>query len=36
MSLFSLKSTETEDVSDKLIVEINSFANAYPNQQATI
>ena len=31
-----LKSTETEDISDKLIVEINSFANPYPNQQATI
>jgi len=31
-----LKSTEKEDISDKLIVEINSFANPYPNQQATI
>jgi hypothetical protein len=31
-----LKSTEAEDISDKLIVEINSFANPYPNQQATI
>jgi hypothetical protein len=31
-----LKSTKAEDISDKLIVEINSFANPYPNQQATI
>jgi hypothetical protein len=31
-----LKSTKAEDISDKLIVEINSFANLYPNQQATI
>lgn len=31
-----LNSTKAEDISDKLIVEINSFANPYPNQQATI
>lgn len=31
-----LNRTQAEDVSDKLIVEINSFANPYPNQKATI
>jgi len=31
-----LKNTKAENISDKLIVEINSFANPYPNQQATI
>jgi hypothetical protein len=31
-----VKITEAENISDKLIVEINSFANPYPNQKATV
>ncbi len=31
-----LSSTKSDNIYDKLIVEINSFANPYPNQQATI